>query len=123
PDSSAAAAPPPPPFTGLAPGQTLLLHVRWQPLAVFDRDLKVFVHLVGAGDAVLAQFDGPPQDGEYPTSRWIPGEIIADTYPLALPADAPPGPYRLFLGLYDESTLERLPVTGDSQGRVILEVK
>jgi hypothetical protein len=107
----------------LRPGQTLLLRVDWQPLQAIDRNLKVFVHLVDAGDNVLAQFDGYPQGGDYPTPQWRPGEIIADTYPIALPASAPPGPYRLFLGLYDETTLERLPVPTDTAGRVILDVR
>jgi hypothetical protein len=105
------------------PNDQLLLNVVWQPLHPFDRDFKVFVHLVDSGGRVLAQFDGHPQGGDYPTSRWIPGELIEDTYPVLLPAELPPGPYRLFVGLYDEATMTRLPVSTDSEGRVILNVE
>ncbi len=101
----------------------LLLKVTWQPLRGFNQDWKVFVHLVDANDNVLAQYDGYPRSGDYPTSEWIPGELIEDRYPLLFPADAPPGPYRLFLGLYDEETLARMPVPSDSEGRVILDVE
>ncbi len=105
------------------PGDTLRLNVRWQPLRPLGQDYKVFVHLVDPNDNVLAQFDGQPREGAYPTSRWIPGEIIEDSYPVLFPADAPPGPYRAFIGLYDEATLERLPVPTDFAGRVILPVE
>lgn len=107
----------------LQPDDLLLVKVTWQPLRTFAKDWKIFVHLVDANNQVLAQFDGQPQGGDYPTSHWVPGEIIADTYPLQLPADVPPGPYRVFLGLYDEATLNRLPVSSDSEGRVILDVR
>lgn len=103
--------------------ELLLLNVTWQPLRTFTQDWKIFVHLVDANNQVLAQFDGHPQAGDYPTSHWVPGEIIADTYPLQFPADAPPGPYRVFLGLYDEATQTRLPVSSDSEGRIILDVQ
>jgi hypothetical protein len=101
----------------------LRLNVVWQPLQTFTEDWKVFVHLVNAAGEVVAQFDGQPLEGAYPTSRWIPGELIADSYPLLLPEENSPGPYRIFLGLYNEATGARLPVPGDSEGRVILHVE
>lgn len=107
----------------LQPEQELLLRVTWQPLHTFEENWKVFVHLVDARGNVLAQFDGYPREGDYPTSEWIPGELIPDTYSLRLPPDAPPGPYRVYLGLYNEATLARLPVAADSEGRVILDVR
>ncbi len=99
------------------------VNVTWQPLQPFTEDWKVFVHLVNADGQILAQFDGQPLAGDYPTSYWIPGELIKDTYPLLFPTDASPGPYRVFLGLYNEATGERLPVPGDLEGRVILDVE
>jgi hypothetical protein len=101
----------------------LLLTVTWQPLQPFYQDLKVFIHLVDVNSNVLAQYDGYPQTGASPTSRWTPGEMIEDTYPIPFPAEAPPGPYRVYLGLYDEATLTRLPVPTDPEGRVILNVE
>lgn len=101
----------------------LITGVIWHPLQTFTEDLKVFVHLVDANDRVIAQFDGQPQSGDYPTSQWIPGALIEDSYPLLVPADAPPGPYRLFIGLYSETTMARLPVATEAEGRVILNVE
>lgn len=101
----------------------LLLNITWQPLQPFSDNLKVFVHLVDSNENILVQFDGQPRAGLYPTSQWIPGEIIKDNYPLPFPAKAPSGPYRVFLGLYNETTLERLSVAADLAGRVILDVR
>ena len=101
----------------------LRLNVTWQPLQAFTEDWKVFVHLVDSKGHMLAQFDGQPLEGVYPTSQWIPGEFIEDSYPLLIPADAPPGPYQVFIGLYNEATGARLPVPDDSEGRVILNVE
>lgn len=107
----------------LRANNVLILKTTWQPLRTFSRDLKVFAHLVGPQGEVLAQFDGQPRTGEYPTSNWTPGELITDSYSLVLPEDLPPGPYRLFLGLYDEASMARLPVAGDNEGRIILDVR
>ena len=107
----------------LQPNETLNLAVTWQPMQNFADNLKVFAHLVDTNGRVVAQFDGYPQNNSYPTSQWLPGEIIADTYPILLPDTLPAGPYRIYLGLYDENTFARLPIPGDSEGRVILDVR
>ncbi|MBE7469868.1 MAG: hypothetical protein HS114_12085 [Anaerolineales bacterium] len=107
----------------LQAADVLQLNVTWLPLQPFDEDWKIFVHLVDPSGQVLAQFDGQPLEGTYPTSHWIPGEFIEDSYPLIIPPDAPPGPYRVFAGLYNEATGLRLPVPGDPEGRVVLNVE
>ena len=104
-------------------GDILILNAIWQPLQPLQADLKVFVHLIDANGQVLAQFDGQPQGGNYPTSQWVPGELITDSYPILLPPDASPGPYQVFLGFYEEATLLRLPVPTDDAGRVRLNVE
>jgi hypothetical protein len=105
------------------PQNTLLLTVRWQPLQPFSQNLKVFAHLVDPHNNVIVQYDGYLQEAAHPTPVWTPGEIVGDTYPLPIPADAPAGPYRVYLGLYDEATLTRLPIPTDAEGRVILDVR
>ncbi|MCB9109522.1 MAG: hypothetical protein H6633_35595 [Anaerolineales bacterium] len=107
----------------LQPNETLTLAVTWQPMLPLADNLKVFVHLVDPNGNVVAQFDGYPQNGSYPTPQWMPGEIIQDAYPILLPDNLPPGPYRVYLGLYDETTFARLPVPDDNEGRIILDVQ
>ncbi len=92
----------------LAPGESLTLTLYWQTQSQPDDDYKVFVHLVGEGDYRAAQHDSDPQGGAAPTSTWSPGQIIPDAHPLTVAADAPPGAYRLVVGLYEAETGQRL---------------
>ena len=92
-----------------------MLDLAWQAVAPDGRDYTVFVHLLDGAGELVAQSDGPPQGGAYPTSIWSAGEQVADTRALALPGDLPPGEYTLFVGLYDPASGARLPaidVTG-----------
>ncbi len=62
--------------------------------------------------------DSIPVQGTYPTTAWLPGEVIRDAYGIALSPQAPTGPYTPEIGWYDAATGERLPVV-DEQGHVL----
>ena len=62
-------------------------------------DYARFVHLIDDAGNIVAQVDGNPVSNSYPTSQWIPGEVVADTVTFAL-ADLPEGEYRLATGFY-----------------------
>ncbi len=96
--------------------QSLHLTLFWQPFISPPADYTTFVHLRDHGGATVAQYDGQPLAGIYPTSRWQPDEVVIDPINLALPANLPAGQYKLFAGLYQLDTLERLPVVNDSSG-------
>ncbi len=100
------------------PGQTLPLTLAWQALSPDGRDYTAFVHLVDSAGELVAQSDGPPQGGAYPTSIWAAGEQVADARALPLPADLPPGEYALLVGLYDPASEARLPAADAAGGRV-----
>jgi hypothetical protein len=105
---------------------TLNIQLTWQAIQPLTQDWKLFIHLVNAQEQVIAQFDGYAENkqGEpYPTSHWISGELINNEYSLTLPAEMPSPPYRLFIGFYDENNFVRLPVHGDTNGRVILNIE
>jgi hypothetical protein len=61
------------------------------------------------------QWDNQPQRGGAPTTRWVPGQVIADPYQIPVAADAPPGPLELRVGMYDRLSMTRLPVR-DARG-------
>ncbi|MBX7237304.1 MAG: hypothetical protein K1X65_23175 [Caldilineales bacterium] len=96
----------------LQPGETVIVHADWLALKPADFDYNIFLHLDDAAGATLAQVDVQPQNGARPMTGWRPGEIISDSYSLAIPPDAPAG-LRLRLGLYNWQTLARLPVGGE----------
>ena len=82
----------------------------WRSLSQFDQIFYVFVHLLAADGTRLAQSDSIPAEQGYPTTCWRPGQLVSDMHRLVLPTHAPPGPYRLQVGLYRLETGERLPV-------------
>jgi 4-amino-4-deoxy-L-arabinose transferase-like glycosyltransferase len=106
-------------------GSRLAITLHWRCLQPMDDDYTVFVHLLDAGDQVVTQHDGQPQDGRYPTSIWDAGEVVVDTHLLSLPADLPAGQYRLRVGLYLLESGGRLEVQGDGDsvelGTLLLE--
>jgi 4-amino-4-deoxy-L-arabinose transferase-like glycosyltransferase len=107
------------------PGGTVDLTLYWQALAPLDDDYTVFTHLLGshnpATDGPLwAGHDAQPDGGAYPTTAWQPGQVILDEHRLTLPADAPPGEYRLEAGLYLLATMARLPAS-DASGRPLAD--
>jgi hypothetical protein len=94
----------------LAPGGDISLSVTWQALDWLDKDYTVFVQALDAGNTIWGQQDIQPRGGERPTSTWVPGEIITDTYGFHMKEDGPPAGYRVIMGFYDARTGERLPV-------------
>jgi hypothetical protein len=104
-------------FTSSQAGSQFSVSLFWKAGALIDRSYTVFVHAVDATGRVVAQRDGLPVDGGWPTTAWPPGRFIQDTHVLTLPAGVDPGQLRLVVGLYDAATGERLPLAsgqGDS---------
>lgn len=89
------------------PGQAAELRLHWAARARPGADYWLFAHLVGPDGRRYAQVDQP-----YSTSQWEPGSFPAADLPVPLPADLPPGTYRLLVGLYDPATGLRLPISG-----------
>jgi len=104
------------------PGQSVRLTLYWRAEAKLERSLTVFTHLLTADDHLVAQHDGLPVNNTRPTTTWLPSEIIRDTHEWNIPPNAPPGTYRIKIGLYDHNQPEmpRLPVL-DSSGQVIAD--
>ncbi len=99
------------------PGEPLDVTIYWRPETRTDVPYTVFVHLYDPGAGSLAQRDTYPGLGTYATTVWDPGRPFVDTYRLRLPTDAPLGSHgMILLGLYDETTMQRLPVTGANAG-------
>jgi len=91
------------------PGQPLCLTLYWQCQATPGTSYTVFTHLLDVQGRMRAGHDSIPAQGARPTTRWLPGEVVADHHDLAIPADASTGQYTLEVGLYDAQTGQRLP--------------
>ncbi len=108
--------------TARQPGK-LSVTLHWRALLPPAQDYAVFVHLLDAEGGIVAQHDGQPQNGAYPTSVWDTGEVIADEHVLDLPADLPAGGYRLRVGWYLPATGDRLPVAGGDNSTKFYELE
>lgn len=97
------------------PAGPLALTLDWQATAPIERDYTVSVQLIDERGKLIAQHDAMPANNTLPTTRWRPGEAIADPVQLALPGALAPGRYQLIVVVYDSQTLARLPVRGAGQ--------
>ena len=84
----------------------LLVTLVWQAEAEMAQSFTAFIHLLDGQNKIMAQVDRQPAG--YPTSDWLPGELIVDTFTMTLPESLPPGPYTLQTGFYDLATLANL---------------
>jgi hypothetical protein len=92
----------------------------WRSDAPLPLDYTTFVHLRNAAGETVAQKDGPPASGAYPTGLWAAGEIIKDEISIPLEG-VEPGQYSLVVGMYDFTTGLRLPVANSPDGTILLE--
>ena len=57
--------------------------------------------MLNATGDIVAQADGPPLKGDWPTSAWDLGQPVRDLRHLAYSRALPPGDYSVLVGLYD----------------------
>jgi len=98
----------------VASGADLTVTLYWEATSRLVEDYTVFVHLRGPDGANLAQGDGQPLAGAWPTSAWEPGQPVTDRHTVTLPISTAAGAYGLWVGLYRLADLSRLPVAGPS---------
>jgi hypothetical protein len=97
-------------------GDTLRITLFWQTDARLQERYVEFTHLIDNNLRKIGQRDDEPGHGYRPTVNWAPGQIIVDTLDMPILPDAPPGKYRLIVGLYTRLGEKRLPVA-DAAGR------
>ncbi|MBN1935254.1 MAG: hypothetical protein JW934_11340 [Anaerolineae bacterium] len=109
--------------TEAKPGDTLHLILYWRATSEMETSYTVFTHLLDGGEQIRGQQDNPPQRGTYPTTLWMPGEVVVDEYDLVVKADAAAGTHVIEIGMYDPADLRRLPIldaTGVIGDRILL---
>ncbi|HEX5505130.1 MAG TPA: hypothetical protein VFW96_21115 [Thermomicrobiales bacterium] len=96
----------------LRPGETANLTLSWEARRKSPEDYTIFAQLIGPDGKVWGQSDAPAGWPSHHTSTWQPGERVALAWPVPLKPDAPPGRYRLLIGMYRHTPtgIERVPV-------------
>lgn len=111
-------------FTGSESGdlKVLAIALYWKALTQLQTDYSVSLRLVDSDGKDVAQLDNKhPVLSLYPTTRWIPGEVVGDYYELSLQGLAP-GVYRAEVIVYGTTARgwSNLPVQ-DASGRSVGE--
>lgn len=85
------------------PGDLLRVTTDWLTNAAAP-EYKFSLRLHDVAGTVVQSVDYTPQNWFAPTNVWVVGQPARDQRGLLLPADLPPGDYRLTLRLYDPAT-------------------
>ena len=101
------------------PGESFDVTLVWQSLAETAADYAVFNHLLNAETQM--QFGGRDRIPKsfYRTILWQKGEFVADTYPVPVRPDAPPGIYWLDVGLYPAGNATAQPLSLVENGKFL----
>ncbi len=94
------------------PGTTLGMTLTWEARQASAEDYTLFAQVIGPDGKVWGQYDAPAGWTGHYTSAWLPGERLTLPWSVPLQADAPPGQYRLLVGMYRRlaTGVERLPL-------------
>jgi hypothetical protein len=95
------------PEAPVQPGAPFVVRLHLYSIAPLDRNLSILVRLVDPDGREVARSEGWPFGS--PTSTWQPGTRYVDGHEFTLPADTPPGYYRVEVSFTDPQTLG--PVT------------
>jgi hypothetical protein len=96
------------------PNETLYLTLYWRARSQMPIDYTIFTHVLQPPETIWAQQDKQLQP---PTSSWINGQVISDTYDLKIKPDALPGVYPIEVGVYNPGNFDRLRIIADD-GRI-----
>jgi len=98
----------------LKAGRDLNMTLHWQAAQRVQSDYTIFVHLRDDSGQTVMQADAQPTwYGPQPTSGWTPGQPMLSAHSMPLDRKLPSGTYRLFVGIYDWRTMDRLPLLGE----------
>ncbi|MCB0169480.1 MAG: hypothetical protein KDJ97_02915, partial [Anaerolineae bacterium] len=109
---------PPPTDATWQPGETREMVLYWQAGQTISTDYFVSLLLVDTNGTTRAQWESLPAAGNFTTARWQAGDIIRDPWRLTLPANVPPGDYRLDVRLRTEPPVTLFTVSVDGRPRL-----
>jgi 4-amino-4-deoxy-L-arabinose transferase-like glycosyltransferase len=84
------------------------INLYWRARERIPADFTLFMHVVDEEGNKVAQSDGQPFEGDWPTSAWEPGQTFLDLRQIAIPKQLPVGKYVVKVGWYDPATGVRL---------------
>lgn len=80
----------------------------------FAEEYTVFVHAIDKEGTRLWTSDHQPPT---PTTQWKPGAVVEYALAMTVPSRAPQGPVQIQVGLYSPRSRDRLPLSGEDNGK------
>lgn len=107
--------------TKISPDEALGLTLVWRVTETPGVSYRVFTHLLNDAGRVIAQHDDVPGQGARPTTSWVAGEYLADSYTLVFNDEGRTyrGPARLEVGFYDPQTGARVLTTSGADHAIL----
>lgn len=104
------------------PGATMTVTLYWRASEPITTSYKVSLQLLTPDLRMAAQDDSVPVHWTYPTTAWLPDEIISDEHVLTINSLAVPDRHVLIAVLYEEKSARRLRVeqAGKTEDHAIL---
>ncbi|HUV74700.1 MAG TPA: glycosyltransferase family 39 protein [Anaerolineae bacterium] len=109
--------------TPFAPGGVVTVTLYWRAERQITADAEMFVQVLDRHSNFIAGVHDWPLRGAYRVRAWGPGETIPLSYNLAIPSDAPPGPYRIVAGAFDLLRRTRIALSGGGDYATVGTVK
>ena len=111
-------------------GGKVTIRMYFKTVARVSSSYRIFMHVdrIGSssrihGDHFILNLVRETEDtktcqGCFATNHWLPGDIVVDTYDLEVPIGSPSGPHQIWMGLYNPSGDQRMPVKDYDKTRV-----
>jgi hypothetical protein len=98
-------------------GDVLSFRLLWRAEAALDPDVAMFVHVLDAQGALVAQSEGDAVNGLAPAFTWAPGLEIDDARAVLMPLSAR-GTFSVVAGMYSRASGVRVPIAGADAARL-----
>ncbi|MBN1221398.1 MAG: hypothetical protein JXM69_20915 [Anaerolineae bacterium] len=95
------------------PNRPITFNLYWRSLTDKTFEYRLFLQLIDGAGNPINQWEGDAFNEDM--YRWRPNGILPTQHTLWLGPNAPPGPYLVRLGFFDELTGQRLPLVIDGQ--------
>lgn len=109
--------------SALIPGRPLTLALYWRAQHPIADDVQIFVQVLDWENGFIAGMHDWPLRGAYRVVAWRPGEIIPLFYHFDIPADLPPGGYRVVVGVFDILQQRRIPLMEGAEEATVITLK
>ncbi|MHB9034306.1 MAG: hypothetical protein ACYC6L_14815, partial [Anaerolineae bacterium] len=96
-------------------GDAMRLDLAFSTTEQLAMNYTLYVHIVAPDGQVIPSRDGEPQAGEAPTKSWKPGQVVLERRGFLVPADTPPGTYKIVCGWYTQDGTVLAPKAGEGE--------